>query len=62
MEFEVKITGSGTATQITQQLKKVIEAIEAGDHLYYMEKYGKCEWEDHILMTEIKEVEHESAA
>lgn len=52
MNYKIKITGSGTADEIINALKGVIESIEEakteGDAIL-----DGAEWEDATLMTEI---------
>ena len=54
-EIEIKISGSGTATQIANALKQIAADLEVGNHVNALAEKGECEWEDAILMTEISE-------
>lgn len=60
MEFEIKITGSGEDDRIVECLEEIAQAIGAGNHRERLAIYGKCVWEDSILLTEIKALDDES--
>ncbi len=58
-QFEIKISGSGTAEEIATALRNVADAVfhptsvGEGKNLYI----DDVEWEDKTLMTEIKSIE-----
>lgn len=49
-EYEISITGSGTAEQIAEALHQVANEIQSTNEI------ESGEWEDPILMTEINEL------
>ena len=52
--FEIKITGEGQRKHIIHALYEVIRGLnsyEANEH-----ELDGCEWEDSVLMTEVKEI------
>lgn len=49
MEFEIKITGSGTKQELEKALQQVVDNIKASTD----EELDGSQWEDPTLMTEI---------
>jgi hypothetical protein len=54
MNYEIKITGSGTAKQIEMALRQIARQIQdAADNNKEEEELSDAKWEDSTLMTEI---------
>lgn len=55
MEFEIKITGSGTPLEIAIALEEVVKTIKQSVHSEHSNAVlDGAEWEDSVLIIEIK--------
>lgn len=55
MNYEIRISGSGTNENLAASLRQIADDVAQGNHINSIESYGKCHWEDPELYTEIEE-------